>query len=142
MNDIISTFNDLYYKIQISHNICLADVRNICYHAGNMLLEMSKEETKYLLIEKLKNMIHSFLDYKTSLNIESDTNALKWLYGTVECEDLPIATEFFRSCYSEIVKMILEDERAVIESNCVGDFLMKCYQKFSECKGIFLFGVD
>lgn len=38
--------------------------------------------------------------------------------------------------------MILEDERAVIECNCVGDFLMKCYQKFSECMGIFWFGVD
>ena len=35
MNDIISTFNDLYYKIQISHNICLADVRNICLKSYN-----------------------------------------------------------------------------------------------------------
>ena len=103
---------------------------------------MAKEETRYLLIEKLKNMIHSFPDYATSLNVESVTNALRWLYGTVECEDLPVATEIFRSCYSEIIKMILEDERAVIECNCVGDFLMKCYQKFSECMGIFWFGVD
>lgn len=35
LNDIISTFNDLYYKIQISHNICLADVRNICLKSYN-----------------------------------------------------------------------------------------------------------
>lgn len=35
MNDIISTFNDLYHKIQISHNICLADVRNICLKSYN-----------------------------------------------------------------------------------------------------------
>ena len=32
---MISTFNDLYYKIQISHNICLADVRNICLKSYN-----------------------------------------------------------------------------------------------------------
>ena len=53
-----------------------------------MLLEMAKEETRYLLIEKLKNMIHSFPDYTTSLNVESVTNARWWLYGTVECEVL------------------------------------------------------
>lgn len=133
---------DVHYENNYINTVLFPDKRNICYHAGNMLLEMAKEETRYLLIEKLKNMIHSFPDYTTSLNVESVTNAHKWLYGTVECEDLPVATEIFRSCYSEIIKMILEDERAVIECNCVGDFLMKCYQKFSECMGIFWFGVD
>ena len=133
---------DVHYENNHINTILFSDGRKICYHAGNMLLEMAKEETRYLLIEKLKNMIHSFPDYTTSLNVESVTNALRWLYGTVECEDLPVATEIFRSCYSEIIKMILEDERAVIECNCVGDFLMKCYQKFSESMGIFWFGVD
>ena len=78
---------DVHYENTHINMVLFPDGRNICYHAGNMLLEMSKEETKYLLIEKLKNMIHSFLDYTTSLYIESVTNALKWLYGTVECED-------------------------------------------------------
>lgn len=43
---------------------------------------------------------------------------------------------------SKIVKMMLEDEKVVIECNCIGDFLIKSYQKFSEYMGIFWFGVD
>lgn len=134
---------DVYYEKNDHINIVLfPDGKNIYYHDGSMLLEMVKEETKYLLTEKLRNMICRFPDYTTSLNVESIKNAVRWLYGTVESEDLPIVTEIFRSCYSEIVKVILEDEKTGIGYNCVGDFLMRCYQKFSEYMGIFWFGVD
>ena len=119
---------DVYYENNHINTILFSDGRNICYHTGSMLLEMVREETKYLLTEKLRNMICSFLDYTTFLNIESITDAFKWLCGTVESEDLPVATEIFRSSYSEIIKMMLEDEKTVMECGCVGDFLVKCYR--------------
>ena len=134
---------DVYYgKNDYGNIILFSDGKNICYHAGRMLIEMVREETKYLLTEKLKNMIRAFPDYTTVLNVESITDAVRWLYDTVESEDLPIATEIFRSCYSEIVKMMLEDEKTVIEGMCIGDFLINSYQKFSEYMGMFWFGVD
>lgn len=134
---------DVYYEKNDYINIVLfLDGKNICYHAGSMLLEMVREETKYLVTEKLRNMIHIFPDYSTVLNVESITDAMRWLYGTVVSEDLPVATEIFRSCYSEIIKLMLEDEKTVNECNCIGDFLVKGYQKFSECMGIFWFGMD
>lgn len=133
---------DVYYENNHINTVLFSDGRNICYHAGSMLLEMVREETKYLLTEKLRNMIRSFPDYTTVLNIEGITDAFKWLCGTVESEDLPVATEIFRSSYSEIIKMMLEDEKTVMECGCVGDFLVKCYQKFNECMMMFWFGAD
>lgn len=133
---------DVYYENNHINTVLFSDGRNICYHAGSMLLEMVREETKYLLTEKLRNMIRSFPDYTTVLNIEGITDAFKWLCGTVESEDLPVATEIFRSSYSEIIKMMLEDEKTVMECGCVGDFLVKCYQKFDDYMEIFWFGVD
>ena len=53
---------DVYYENNHINTVLFPDGRNICYHAGNMLLEMAKEETRYLLIEKLKKMIHGFVD--------------------------------------------------------------------------------
>lgn len=134
---------DVYYEKNDYINIVLfPDGKNIYYHAGSMLLEMVGEEAKYFLTEKLRNMICNFPDYTTALNIDSIRDAIRWLYGTVTSEDLPIVTEIFRSSYSEIVKMMLEDEKVVIECNCIGDFLIKSYQKFSEYMGIFWFGAD
>ncbi len=133
---------DVYYENNHINTVLFPDGKNIYYHAGSMLLEMAGKEAKYLLTNKLITMIRSFPDYTVVLNIESITDGVRWLYGTVVSEDLHVATEIFRSSYSEIVKMVLEDEKAVIECNCIGEFLVKCYQKFSEYMGIFWFGVD
>lgn len=134
---------DVYYEKNDYINIVLfPDGKNIYYHAGSMLLEMVGEEAKYFLTEKLRNMIYNFPDYTIALNVDSIRDAVRWLYGTVTSEDLPIVTGIFRSSYSEIVKMMLEDEKVVIECNCIGDFFIKGYQKFSEYMGIFCFGVD
>ena len=133
---------DVYYKNDHKNTVLFPDGRTISYNVGNMLLEMVKEKTKYLLTEKLRNMIRIFPDYTVVLNIKNITDAFKWLYDTVASEDLPISTEIFGSSYSKIINMMLEDEKTVIECNCVGDFLMKCYQKFREYMEIFWFGVD
>lgn len=133
---------DVYYENNHINTVLFPDGRNIYYHAGSMLLEMAGKEAENLLTNTLRTMICSFPDYTAALNIESITDGVRWLYGTVASEDLPIATEIFRSSYSEIVKMMLEDERTVIECNCVGDFLEKCYQKFVECMEVFWIGVD
>ena len=131
---------DVYYENNHINTILFSDGRNICYHTGSMLLEMVREETKYLLTEKLRNMIRSFPDYTTFLNIESITDAFKWLCGTVESEDLPVATEIFRSSYSEIIKMMLKDEKTVMECGCVGDFLVKCIKSLTNAWGYFGLG--
>lgn len=132
---------DVYYENNHINTVLFPD-GSINYHVGSMLLQMVGEEAKYLLIEKLRNMIRSLPDYTTVLSIESITDAVKWLYATVVSENLPVAMEIFRSSYSEIVKMMLEDKKAVMECNCIGDFLMKGYQKFSEYMEIFWLGVD
>lgn len=105
-------------------------------------MEMQESKSQYLLNEKFKNMICNFPDYKEKLNIENITCAVKWIYYGVESEDLPVATEIFRSSFIKIVKELLEDERIAAVCNCVGDLLIECYKKFIECMEIFWFGVD
>ncbi len=133
---------DVYYENDYKNIILFPDERNICYYSGNMLLEMSGQAAKDLIIDKLKNMIRIFPEYAVALSIDSITSATKWIYGTVESEDLPVATEIFRSCFSETVRAILQDEKAVVECNCIGDFLVKCYEKIIKCMAIFWFAID
>lgn len=68
---------DVYYGNDYRNILLFSDERNMCYYTGSMLMEMSGDEAKYLLIEKLNNMIKNFPDYQADLNIESITDAFR-----------------------------------------------------------------
>ena len=66
--------------------------------------ELIRDDAIYMVTTKVENMIKAFPDYNTVVSEESVTNGFKWLYGTIEDEELPVATELFRGCFNELEK--------------------------------------
>lgn len=123
---------DVYYenKKGMSNIIFFSNGNHEYYNTGAMLFEAIRDEAIYLLTDKVENMIKAFPDYKVALTSESITACFKWLYETVEDENLPVVTELFRSGFSEILRDILRHENSVDTFDCVGDFFMVCYEEF------------
>ena len=97
------------------------------YPTGGMLFELIRDDAIYMVTTKVENMIKSFPDYNAEASKESVTNGFKWLYGTIEDEELPIATELFRGCFNEVI-LDVADRSGSYE--CVGDFFVKCYKEY------------
>lgn len=133
---------DIYYENDQKNILLLSDGRSFCYYAGSMLIEMSGEDAHWLINDRIKNMIHIFPDYQAELGRDSIVNAIKWLYSTVTLEKSPILTEIFQSSFTEIIREILRMEKEIVKFNCIGDFLVKCYNKFKEFMEMFWLGVD
>ncbi len=55
------------------------------------------------LTTKVENMIKVFPNYNAEASVDNVTDGFKWLYGTIEDEELPLATELFRGCFNEVI---------------------------------------
>ena len=97
------------------------------YPTGGMLFELIRDDAIYMVTTKVENMIKAFPDYNDEATKESVTNGFKWLYGTIEDEELPVATELFRGCFNEV---ILDIAGRLESYECVGDFFIKCYEEY------------
>ena len=123
---------DVYYenKKEISNIIFFSNGNYEYYNAGEMLFEFISDGAIYLMTDKVENMIKAFPDYKVALTHESITEYFKWLYETVEDENMPVVTELFRSGFSEIIRDVLGQINSVDAFNCVGEFFMVCYKEY------------
>ena len=123
---------DVYYenKKEMPNIIFFSNNNQEYYNTGAMLFEAIRDEAIYLLTDKVENMIKAFPDYEVALTPESITACFKWLYETVEDENLPVVTELFRSGFSDILRDMLGHVNSVDALNCVGDFFMVCYEDF------------
>ena len=97
------------------------------YPTGGMLFELIRDDAIYMVTTKVENMIKAFPDYNVEASKESVTNGFKWLYGTIEDEELPLATELFRGCFNEVILDIASRSESY---KCVGDFFVKCYGEY------------
>lgn len=92
--------------------------------------EMISDESFYIMLLKSKNAIKSFPDFDQLLNPENLKNGFCWLCELTEDEDLPIVTEIFQSCFSEIIYELLDSaNEKELENISVGQFLLRCYER-------------
>ena len=69
------------------------------YPTGGILFELIRDDAVYMVTTKVKNMIRAFPDCNAEASAENVTNGFRWLYGTIEDEELPAVTELFRGCF-------------------------------------------
>lgn len=91
------------------------------------------------MITKPENMIKCFPDADLPLSDESLTNGFQWLYGTVEDEDIPLATELFRSSFNLKIHEILKAE---YQFTSVGHFFETCWKEYIQDMQEFAMYVD
>lgn len=129
---------DIHFEGKINY-VFFADGTCRKYDLGGMLFELISDEALYMMVDKTKNMIKLFPDFHKPLTMESLTDGFKWLYQTIEDEDLPVATEIFRSSFDEKIKKFAAEPGTY---DCVGDFLNTCYDDFAEDMQEFCMYVD
>lgn len=127
------------YKIAHGINIYYnnqKDLRNIVffpdgtykyYDDGAMLFELIGDESIYMLTEKVENMIKAFPDRQKPATGDSITDGFKWLYGTIEDDELPVATELFRSSFNDAIRQTVSEMESAEEYTTAEDFFMECY---------------
>ena len=104
----------------------------------NLLYLILDHDAVFMLTQKVINMIKAFPDYSLPLNVETLMNGFKWLYGTIEDDELPVATELFRSSFDDAIHYKLDELDGNYESVRVGDFLLECGQKYFEQMDLFV----
>ena len=83
-----------------------------------------------MLITKVQNMINAFPEKTVEASVDSIVDGFKWLYGTIEDENMPVATELFRSCFDDDIKNTcnrIAVEKVSIE---IGQFLLECFDEY------------
>lgn len=97
------------------------------YPTGGMLFELISDDAIYMVTTKVENMIKAFPNYNAEASVENVTDGFRWLYGTIEDDELPVATELFRACFNEVVYDVADKSGSY---ECVGDFFAKCYEEY------------
>lgn len=97
------------------------------YSTGGMLFELIRDDAVYMVTTKVENMIKAFPNYNAEVSAENVTEGFRWLYGTIEDGELPVATELFRGCFNEVIHDVAD--RAV-SYDCVEEFFVKCYEEY------------
>lgn len=122
----------VYYenKKEVRNIVFFPDDTYRYYDTGAMIFEIISEEASYMLITKALNMIKVFPDYSVEMTVDSITDGFKWLYGTIENDDLPVATELFRSSFNEAIEQVLERMKTEDSSKAVGEFFLECYDEY------------
>ena len=100
------------------------------YEDGGMLFEIIPDEVIYMLTEKVKNMIAAFPDKDLPLTRESVVGLFKWIYGTIEDEDRPVATELFRSSFNNSIQETIAAIEVGDEYASVEEFFMDVYESY------------
>ncbi len=94
-----------------------------------MLFELIRDDAIYLVTTKVENMIKAFPYYNSEVSVENVTDGFRWLYGVIEDEELPVATELFRGCFNEVIQDVAYRSESY---DCVGDFFVKCYKEYHD----------
>ena len=118
-------YNDLYV-------VFLSNGRYKYYSYGGLLFELISNASLYLITEKVENMIHCFPGKDEKFSKESVSEGFKWLYDTIEDEELPISTEIFRGCFNEIIFDMLSNENIYEQCATAEDFFMLCYKEYMQ----------
>ncbi len=129
----VFVYNNLYV-------VFFADKKYRYYQFGELLFELISNDALYLITEKVENMIKCFSDKDKPLSKESITEGFKWLYGTVEDEELPVATEIFRSSFNEILSDNLCGQECSVAWANTEEFFISCYNEYMQnIKGFSLY---
>lgn len=97
------------------------------YRTGGMLFELIRDDAMYLITEKAEKMIRAFPDYNADVSKETVTDGFRWLCGAIDDDDLPVASELFRSCFSGIVHDVAARPG---DYGGVGEFFLRCYAEY------------
>lgn len=97
------------------------------YDTGGMLFELIRDDAIYLVTEKTEKMIRAYPGFNTEASVESVTDGFRWLCGAIDDEDLPVASELFRSCFNGIVQDVAARPG---DYGCTGDFFLRCYDEY------------
>ena len=132
MSKIAQGINVYYDNDKNKPNIVFLSDETVRYYPdGGMLFEFIDDEVVYMMTEKLQNRVRLYPNYNDPLSVENITECFsKWLYYTLDEEDKPVATELFRSSFSESIHRILENENAMQECSTVGEFMSACCDDF------------
>lgn len=122
--------------------VYFADGTSKKYNDGGMLFEIIGDETIYMLTDKVENMIRAFPDKDQSLSNESIVGCFKWLYGTIEDEEKPVATELFRSSFNKSIQEAIAIIESEDEYGSVEEFFMHCYHAYMNDIKMFCMYVD
>ncbi len=121
---------NIYYKNQkeFRNTVFLSDGTVRYYDDGAMLFEVIGDDAIYMLTEKPSSMIRAFPDRQEPVTRESITDCFKWLYGTIEDDDRPVATELFRSSFNDAIQQVAAETESAEQYATVEDFFMECYE--------------
>lgn len=97
------------------------------YDTGGMLFELIRDDAIYLVTEKTEKMIRAYPGFNTEASVESVTDGFRWLCGAIDDEDLPVASELFRSCFNSIIQDVAARPG---DYACVGEFFLRCYEVY------------
>lgn len=119
----------IYYKNQkdCCNIVFLSDGTYKYYNDGAILFELVSDEAIYMLTEKVENMIKAFPDKQKPATSDSITEYFKWLNGTIEDEDIPVATEIFRSSFNDAIQQTVAAMVSAGDFATVENFFMECY---------------
>lgn len=125
---------NIYYKNQkeFRNTVFLPDGTVRYYDDGAMLFEVIGDDAIYLLTEKPLNMIKVFPDSQEPVTRESITDCFKWLYGTIEDDGKPVATELFRSSFNDAIQQVVAEMESAEQYATVEDFFMECYEIYMD----------
>lgn len=130
---------DVYFENKKNFNnvVFLPDGEKGFYPPGGMLFELISDEAVTLATEKPRTMIQLFPSYHEPLSLATATDGFRWLYGTVQSEDLPVATELFRSSFNNAIQQTLQETESLEEFPCVGAFMETCLDAHVQSLGVF-----
>ncbi len=124
----------VYYKNQknFQNVVFFADDSYKYYPTGGMLFEVCSESSLHMITQKVQQMITLYPDGTNELSAETITDMFKWLYGTIEDKKLPVATELFRSGFSEEIFETLEHDFTLENSVTVREFFDVVYENYAK----------
>ena len=124
---------DVYYENNkdFQNVVFFGDGTYRYYPTGGMLAEISSNEAMYLITDKVQNMIKLYPDADADLSQENISVMFQWLYATIEDEDLPVATELFRSSFSDSIFDTL-NQLEVAFYKSVSELFSAVYKKYEQ----------
>ncbi len=124
----------VYYenKKDFQNVVFFADDSYKYYPTGGMLFEVCSQNSLHMITEKVQQMISLYPDGTNELSVETITDMFKWLYGTIEDEEMPVATELFRSGFSEAIFEALEHDFTSENPVTVKEFFDDVYENHAK----------
>lgn len=130
---------NIYYKNQkdFRNTVFFSDGKYKYYDDGTMLFEIICDDARYMLIEKVENMIKAFPNKQEMVTRDGIADCFKWLYGTVESDKMPVATEIFRSSFNDAIQQVVTEMKSTGDYVTIEDFFMACYMVYMEQVKVF-----